>query len=232
LNYQQAENLTYLDLFKLICVISNKFQIVDSYAKTISFGSFANLNKMNAVDWSDKFVIGSEQTQSKFERVAQKNWLKYENDLTVAPELGWSYFETDNEVLPTEGDYLVLKFGASNDVTINSNSIAQASVYNDTTRIQNQTINIRLFYAIGSLLQFTPISWEKLALNYYANYFNSLYRIRAIDAEFNLNKLDVLSWRENQLVYLDYFKTTFLVLEISNFIPGRKTKVNLLSYGR
>jgi hypothetical protein len=230
--FDNLPDLTYLDLLRLICVVSNKYQIVDTLKKTISFGSFAQLNKLNAVDWSDKFVVGSEKIQSKFENLAQKNWLKYENDLTVNPQRGWSYFEADNESLEQEGDYLALKFSASNDVTINSNSIAQVKVYSDTTRIQNQTINIRLFNAIGSLLQFSPLDWKNLATNYYTNYFNSLYRIRVIDCEFNLNKLDFLSWSETQLVYIDYFKTTFIVLEISNFISGKLTSVKLLSYGR
>ena len=225
-------DLTYLDLLRLICVVSNKFPIVDTRNKTLSFGSFSQLNKMNAVDWSDKFIIGSENINSTFGGLFQENKLKYTNDKTVPIELGESYFNTDNENLEKEGDYIVLNFGASIDAVINSNKVAQISIYSNTTRIQNQTINIRLFFASGSLLQFSPLSWENLAATYYANYFNSLYRIRAIDCEFNLNKLDVLSWTENKLVYVDYFKTTFIVLEISNFMPGVKTKVKLLNYGR
>jgi hypothetical protein len=230
--FDNLPDLTYLDLLRLICVVSNKFPVIDVLNKSVSFGSFANLNKMNAVDWSEKFVIGSEKTSAGFSGIAQKNWLKYENDLTVNPQLGWSYFNTDNESLSSEGDYLSLKFSGSNDVTINANSIAQVKVYSDTTRIQNQTINIRLFEVSGTLLQFAPLSWDKLAANYYANYFNSLYRIRAVDAELNLSKLDVISWYESKLVYIDYFKTTFIVLEISNFISGKLTSVKLLSYGR
>ena len=230
--YDNLPDLTYLDLFRLICVTANQYQDIDSNNKTFNWGSLSSLNKLNSVDWSDKFIIGSENITSNFKGLYQKNELKYENDLTVNPELGWSSFQTDNEALSKEGDYIVLNFGASNDVSINSNDISHIKIYNDTTRIIDQEINIRLFAIDGSQLLFNPISWEQTAANYYANWFNSMYRVRQINAEFNLSKLDVLSWHEKQLVYIDYFKTTFIVLEISNFIPKRKTKVKLLAYGR
>ena len=230
--YDNLPDLTYLDLFRLICVIGNKYQVVKPYPKTFEFGSLANLNKLKAVDWSDKFIIGSENVTSQFAKIAQKNWLKYTNDATVNPELGFSFFVTDNEMLKTEDDYIILNFGASYNVTINSNDIAQVNIYNDTARIPDQTISMRLFLVSGSNLTFSPLSWEQLAYNYYNNWFNSLYRIRAITCEFNLSKLDVLNWTEKQLVYVEFFKTTFIVQEISNFIPGKKTKVKLLAYGR
>jgi hypothetical protein len=226
------EDLTYLDLMKLICIVSNQYPVVDTYNKTFSFGSLANINKLNAVDWSDKFIIGSEQVTSQFPGLFQNNWLKYTNDITVSPELGWSSFLSDNENMEAEGDYIVLKFGASKEATINSNDIAHVAIYNDTTRIADQEISPRLFIITGSLLQSKPLYWTNLVLTYYGNWFNSLFRIRALTAEFDLSKLDVLKWDEKQLVYIDHFKSTFFVLEISNFIPGRKTKVKLLNYGR
>lgn len=230
--YDNLPDLTYKDLFRLICVVSNQYHIIDTYAKTFTFGSMATLNKLNSVDWSDKFIINSDKTDAKFKGLFQKNFLKYMNDKTVNPELGWSSFETDNESLEEEGDYLTLKFGASNDVTINSNSIAHISVYSDTTRIADQEVSMRLFSASGSILSFASVDWAYIAETYYENLFNSLYRVRSITAEFNLNKLDVLKWHEKQLVYIDYYNSTFIVPEISNFIPGQKTKVKLLNYGR
>jgi hypothetical protein len=226
--YDNLPDLTYLDLFRIICVAANQYQIVDSYNKTFGFGSMAQLNKMNSVDWSEKFIIDSESITSRFPGVFKKNWLKYENDITVNPELGWSSFITDNESLADEGDYIALKFGASIDTAFG----AQMNIYNDTTRIPDQVLKMRLFQITGSVLEFEPLSWVNLAANYYVNWFNSMYRIRSIDADFNLSKLDVLKWHEKQLVYIDYFKTTFIVLEISNFIPNKKTKVKLLAYGR
>ncbi len=230
--YDNLPDLTYFDLYRTMCIVANQTHTVDVLKKTFDWLSLANINKNNSVDWSEKFVMGSENTVSSFSGVFQKNWLKYSNDITVNPQLGWDFFSTDNESLATEGDYLVLKFGASNDVTIATNSISHVKVYSDTTRLQNQVPNIRLFKISGTKLQFDPISWSNLKANYYLNWFTALYRIRLITCECALSKLDVLSWQPKQLVYIDYFKTVFIVLEISNFIPGKKTKVKLLGYGR
>jgi hypothetical protein len=230
--YDNLPELTYLDLYRLICVTSNQTHDVDNYNKNFGFLSLANLNKMNSVDWSDKFIIGSETLTAAFSGLFQKNWLKYENDVTVNPELGCFYFESDNESMATEGEYLKLNFSASNDISIAGFSIAHLNIYSNTTRITEPEINIRLFAISGSRLTFAPIAWSELAETYYTNWFLSYFRIRVINAEFNLSKLDVMRWHEKQLCYIEYFKSTFIVLEISNFIPGRATKVKLLNYGR
>jgi hypothetical protein len=230
--YDNLPDLTYLDLFRTMCVIGNQYHKVDNFSKVFSWETLANVNKNNAADWSDKFIITSEATTSGFTGVYQKNWLKYNNDITVNPKKGWSFFPSDNKILSVEGDYLVLKYGASNDVTINGNEIAQMKVYSDAARILTQPVNMRLFKIEGTRLVFEPISWTNLIENNYKDWFNALYRIRVITCDVALTKLDVLAWQPKQLVYIDYFKTVFIVLEINNFIPGKKTKVKLLGYGR
>lgn len=230
--YDNLPDLTFSDLFRLICVLGNKYHSIDTYNKTFSFDSLANLNKLKAVDWSDKFIIGSEKVSNEGKNLAKKNFLKYENDQTVNSELGWSYFETDNENLSDEKDYIKLNFGASNDVTINSVDLSHVKIYSDSTRIADQEIKPRVFVISGSALIFEPLKWENLVESYYSNWFQSLYQPRIITGEFDLSKLDVLSWQEKQLVYIEYFKTVFIVLEISNFIPGRTTRVKLMRYGR
>lgn len=226
------DNITYLDLLKTICILTNKYFIVNALTKTLSFGSMAELNKLNTVDWSDKFVQSGWSVSSDFSGLAKKNYLRYSNDITVLPELGEDYFETDNDRLPDDIDYIKMAFGASKDVVVNSNEVSQVSIYQDASRISDQEISMRIFAINADKLQFTPLSWVNLKLNYYNNWLNSLRRIRVIDCEVNLNKLDFLSWNPKQLVYIDYFKTTFVVLELSNFIPGSLTKVKLLNYGR
>jgi hypothetical protein len=230
--YDNLPDISYLDIFKTICVLFNKYQIVNSFTKSFSFGSFANLNKNRAKDWTSKFIQGTETVTSAFSNLAQKNWLSYNNDKTVNPQLGWSFFYTDNESLDKEGEYIGLKYGASHDVNIDANKIAQLKVYTDTTRQVTQPINIRLFQVVSDKLQFTPIAWSALVAGYYSNFFNSLYRVRVIECEFNLKRFDVVTWHPNDLVFVDYFKSVFIVLAISNFIPGKKTKVKLLAYGR
>jgi len=226
------DDLTYNDLWKLVCILFNKYPIVDTYNKVFSFGTFANLNKLNSVDWSSKFIIGSEDISNNYSGLAQKNKLTWDNDITVLYNHGDEYFLTDNESLPAELDYIKIPFSSSIDVQVNSNTIAQVEIYDDTTRIPDRDLNKRVFYINGDRLEFDELHWLELKEYYYNDFFNSLYRVRMITADFNLSKLDVFNWEKNKLVYIDYFKTTFFVLEISNFIPGRKTKCKLLAYGR
>lgn len=230
--YDNLPEMTYLDLFKIICVVGNQYHIVDNFNKVFAFGSMSRLNKMNSVDWSDKFVIDSENITSKFAGLFRKNKLRYTNDISVSPELGESFFTCNNESLQDEGDYLVLNFSASNDAIIAGNKVVHVPIYSDTGRRETPEINIRLFAIEGSQFIFSPISWENIVNNYYAEIFNSLARVREITCQFNLSKLDILSWSEKKLVYVDYFKSTFIVEEISNFIPGNLTKVKMLLYGR
>lgn len=230
--HDNLPDLTYKDLFRLICLVYNKYQKVDSFNKTFEFDTFSDLNKLNVKDWSEKYVINSDNTTGKYKGLAQKNFLKYNNDLTVNRELGWSSFLTDNESLQAEKDYITLNFGGSVDVEVNGNDIAQVNIYNDTTRIADQEINIRLFEVDSDKLQFEPLKWENLSENYYKNWFNSLNNIRQINCEIFLKKLDFISWQEKDLIYIDEFKSTFIVLELSNFMSNKPTKAKLLRYGR
>lgn len=230
--YDNLPDLKYLDLFRLICTLFNYIHETNQREKTIEFLSLANISKLNAGDWSDKFIIGSEKITNKFQGVFKKNLLKYDNDLTIPIRTGEAYFETDNENLKDEGDYIKLSFGASKECTIGSNTTVHIPIYSNTTRITEPTTNRRLFYINSDKLQFSQIDWENLKDDYYETWFNSLSRIRMISADFKLSKLDVLKWKPRNLVYIDFFKTTFFVLEIRNFIPWRKTPVKLLAYGR
>ncbi len=224
--------MTYIDLYKLICVLFNKYPIVDTYNKVFSFGSLSNLSKLNSVDWSNKFVIGSEQISNDYSGLFQKNIIRWTNDETLQYSHAESYFTTDNESLKAEGDYLVIPYSSSIDVIVNSNTIAHAEIYNDTTRITDHEIGQRVFLIEGTRLTFDNLHADEMIEYYYKRWFDSLNRVRLITCEANLSKLDVIKWNEKQLVYIDYFKTTFIVLEISNFIPGRLTKIKLLAYGR
>ena len=226
------DDLTYIDLYKLICVLFDKYPIVDAKNKTFSFGSLANLNKLNAVNWSEKFVEKSEQVSSNYSGLFQKNILRYTNDITVPYNHAEGSFNTDNESLEKEGDYIALQFSSTIDVIVNSNTIAQVEIYEETGRIVDREIRKRVYKIVGSTLTFDGLHWEELASTYYSDLFRSLNRVRALDVSMNLKKLDVIKWSEKQLVYIDYFESTFIVLEISNFISGRLTKIKLLNYGR
>lgn len=224
-------DITFKDIYRTICIAENSTHIIDTLARTFELKSFTNINKLNSLDWSDKFIQETDDISADFSNLAKKNWLRYENDETVPKYLGRSYFITDNETLQDEADYIVFPFSASDQAEIAGSEIVSINVYEDTIRIPDQTVNIRLFEVDNGLSSFTGMDWKNLKAEF-VGLFNSLYRIRAVECEINLNKLDVLGWDLVQLVYIDYYSAYFIINEISDFVDQTLTGVKLLKYGR
>lgn len=225
--HDNLPELTYMDLFRTMCVAGNKSHSINVLEKAFSYRDLGDVSKNNATDWSEKFIQKSETITTEIQGLSQKNYLTYSNDLTVDRDLGRSFFVSENSTLQEEGVYLSFPFGASAQVTI-EDEIAHISVYNDTGRIIDQELSMRLLYGHGDLLQFEPISWGRLKDNYSA-FFRSLNKARVVDASMYLSKLDFLSF-DFETVYVDYFKSVFWVLGIGNFIAGKQTSVKLLKY--
>jgi hypothetical protein len=228
--YDNLPEYTYLDLFRVLCTLTNSIQNIDTMAMTFGFKRMGAISNMNSVDWSDKFIVGSEKITSKFKNLARVNWLKYNNDKFVGSLYGSHSFAIDNDTLTDEVDYLTINFGASYDVTIGSTTIGNMEVYTDTGRIADRELNPRIFSVTGSLATFAPISWPVLAASVYAGLITTLNRVREITCQMNLNKLDVITWQQDRLSFIDYFKSQFLVTEINNFIPGKSTEVTILKW--
>lgn len=230
--FDNLPDLSFIDLYRTICIIGNEYHKIDNLANTFEWLEMSEMSKLNSVDWSDKFIIESFEKTKDYKGLAQQNNLSYTNDITLNQEFGKSNFVTSDETIKKESDYFKLVFGASKDVVINSNRISQADVYNDTTRIVDQELSMRVFNIDDDKLNFESLKWENLKAANYQALFNALAKPIIINAQFNLESMDVLKWEETQLAYIDYFSSTFIVLEISNFIPGKQTKVKLLHYGR
>lgn len=221
-------NMTFKDIYKTICITTNSTHNINTFDKSFEFKSFAGVKKLRSLDWSDKFIQNTESINNDYGNLAKKNWLKYDNDETVNRLLGADYFNTNNENLEDEKDYLTLPFGASEETVISAVSMIAIDVYNDTQRIPEQTINIRLYKVDSGLSSF--LSWEILK-PLYQNIFNSLLRVRAIECEMDLKKLDVMGWDLVQLIYIDYYSSHFILLSIDDFVSGTPTQVKLLKYG-
>lgn len=231
--YDNLPDIEYTTLYKTICVLTNSIPIINSFDKTITFMSLSDMQKFNSLDWSEKFIRQTEDITGTYENLAKTNYLKYNNDQTVDRTLGRSEFQVNSDILADETDYIEMNFGASYEVSIASSLIADLEVYEDTGRIPDKTWNIRLFYLNGTspiLGQFSQISWSILKENYYKKWFDSLYRIRIINCEMNLNKLDVLGWDLLQVIYIDYFKSYFIIISINKFIPGQTVNVEFLKF--
>jgi hypothetical protein len=159
----------------------------------------------------------------------------YDNDDTISPGVGRSFFEVENESLPNTQDLIQLDFGASNEVEVGGFTIGDFNVYSDTERVNE--INDRILYiydndspAVFSLARFFPLGWDQLKENNYKNWLESFRNIRGVEGLASLKKSDVLGFDFMKLVYIDYFKSSFFVLKIENYVKGRLTKIKLLKF--
>lgn len=230
--HENLKEETFIDLIKLCAFVDFSVFDIDVRNKTFSFYSLGGLNKLNSIDWSDKFIVDSENIDSTL-KLAKKNLLKYNNDSSIDALLGSTYFENKKDYVSDEEDYLIMPYCASVDLKLTVFCfIAHCKVYNDTSRLNDNNINQRVLVVEDDRVLFTPISMSQLVSEKYQSLLNSLSNVRIITAEFDLKKTDVVNWKIQDLVYIDYFKSTFIVLEIANYIPRRTTKVKLLAYGR
>lgn len=226
-----------IDIFRDAMIITNSIIEPDSLEKTIKLRSLKNLSKLKSKDWSTKFNSDSYTTINKVSGYAQQNNLVYNNDDTVGLELGYDNFVTENEALKDQTDVLKLNWGASDEVEIENQNftIASFSVYDDNERVNE--INDRLVYIYDdqeavtfTLGRFSQLDWRSLNENYYKNWFESFRNIRIIKGLMDLNKLDVIGHDFLDLIYLDEFKSSFFILELSDFVPGVLTEVELFKF--
>jgi hypothetical protein len=226
-----------IDLARLSWWAGGTFFTVDSFEKTINQFSISTLSKLDALDWSDRFIQGTEFISNDLGGYSQINELRYDNDDTVSANLGYDFFTIDNETLDDITTQIQLPFGASNEVEIDGYNMADLAIYDDDGRIE-EDVNERILFQYedsfsGSNISFaifSPFSWTNLKLQGYKDLFTSLNRIRVVDCKMNLKKLDFQSIDFRKPIYIDYFGSYFYVLKISNFIPGKATSVKLLKY--
>ena len=225
-----------IDLARLSWQAGGTFFNVDSFEQKIKQFPLSDLSKLDSIDWSDKFIQGTDVITNNLGGYTRTNELRYDNDDTVSSNLGYDTFTIDNDTLDDISVQIELPFGASNEVEIDNYNMADLAIYDDTGRIAE--INNRLFAQYEDVFDgdnisfgiFSPISWTNLKLGGYQDLFTSLNRVRIVTCQMNLKKLDFQSFDFTKPVYIDFFNSYFYVLKISNFIPGKSTTVTLLKF--
>lgn len=235
--FDNMPDKTQMDIFRTALIITNSIIEPNSFKKEINLKSLKFISKLKSKDWSSKFegTEGTYSIKNTISGYAQKNNLIYDNDESVAVDLGLDFFEIDNEISQDETDVLKIEFGASNEVEIENQSktIAHLLCYDDTERINE--LNDRIVYlfddttpATYTMGRFIELDWRTLKETYYKTWFNSFNRLRIIEGYANLNKSDVINHDFIDLVYIDKFKSTFFVLIMDDYIAGELTKIKLL----
>ena len=223
--YDNLPDLKQIELFKDALTMTFSIIVPDSLNKSIQLVSLGGLNSQNKTDWSEKYIEDSETIKSRLKGLNKKNLLTYKNGV------GDSSFNTSLEFLEDEKDYLSLRYAGSpdkEDYAIYNIYIVDA----DGNNVREASQGLRVVYIDGINGKFSPLNWSNLVAGFYENYFISLDKPKAIDAKFNLKKLDVLGFNPLELIYLDQYNNSFIVQQISQYVPGEATTVKLLKYGR
>jgi len=231
-NIPEISQLDFLkSIFNMYAAAFNS----DGFQKRIDLFSYKRLNKLNSIDWSSKFISKSHTLSGSIGSYGQINYLKYDNDDIAGSRTGQSQFLSENDTFQNEYDALTIEYGASPEVVIDSGgtdyTMIDMPVYDDTVRINDLNVRVCTYVYDGTLAftiaQFNELDWNILS-NDYSKIFNSLNRVRVLKASFDLNKLDFTSFNHQKVVYIEHFKSYFIVMPIDNFISGKETKCTLL----
>lgn len=230
--YDNLPDIKQIDFLKNIWIMFGAAFNTDSFTRTLDVFSFKNLSKMDSVDWSNRLIQDSHTITTNYGDYAQVNNLLFDNDEVAGDIVGNSFFEIANETLEEEKDIIKLIWSASKETTINGYPMLDMPVYSDTVRIAECNPRIGTYYYDDSNLavvaQFAELDWQVLKTDFYELIFEALNRLRFIECEMMLSRYDFVSFNFKKTVYIDYWKSYFLVLRISDFIPGNPCKVQLL----
>jgi len=229
--HDNLQNISQIDFLNNLWVQYGMLFNVDPYLKKLTFFKLQDIKKLNAADWSDKMVQKSESIKGKIGDYAQTNYLKYSNDDETGENVGRWFFNVNDSTLDNEKDIIELYWGASNEVEIDSETQADMPIYTDTERDFDANPRICTYRdgTTAAISQFDEISWFNLKTNYYS-VLDSLLRIRFIECLMTLTRSDFVSYDFSKPVYIDYFKSYFLVQRPDSYIPGVPVKCELIKF--
>lgn len=232
--FDNMPDFSLMDLARAVFQLRGLYFDTDSHTPAVKFIRPNDLDIRAAVDWSGKFIPGSEKVRADFGSYAKINHLHYTNDETVPAHLGCYDFSVLGAGRQAEGTAVQLPFGASFDIELSDIVCSYIPIYNNTERTTKEK-NIRLFEYYYTPLeggklaaQFGTIGWAHVAENYYQKIFDALYRTRVVECEIMLRPADFSNYDFSRPVYISELQSHFLVLQIAEFVRNLPTKVLLL----
>ena len=99
-------------------------------------------------------------------------------------------------------------------------------VYDDTERISE--LNTCLAYYENDLAKFDKLNGDNVINEYYSNYVDAIKKGVIVTADFKLSKTDFFQFNFSRMIYVKQLKSTFYVIEISNYTEDKNTTLKLL----
>lgn len=230
----------------------------DKYSNTYELKYLEDVINAPAIDWSDKFQELESETYI-YGDYAQRNWLRYKyNDENSF--YNDAYIDVTNENL-SDSKTIVQSNIYTRDFNPSSETGFSSNVYRlwnkevkDNGDVNYKPLSNRFYFLravqttgtfpirsevlnTSSTLSSAQIeSYAKLDFNYFVNtYYSELTKLlnksKVQSVIMRLNERDVLNMDFSKPVYIKQLGGNFLVNKISNFIPYKNTKVDIVKIG-
>jgi hypothetical protein len=226
--YDNIPSIDQKDLFKHCLVKIGGYFSTNNFNRKLTINSVKSLSKLNAIDWSEKFIEESENI-IPLDGYGKVNYFSYDNSKDSPDNLGRGTFDIDDETLKESETIYKSIFAASAEVTITDKMIDNF-IYDDTERVNEINTLIGYYEEIGAytVARFENLNGNNLLSNYYSNFVKAIQRGEILECKMNLNKSDFFLFDFSKLVYIKQKKSIYYVLNIGNYIENELTDVRLL----
>ena len=161
--------------------------------------------------------------------------MQYANDEDINPNLGTAFFTVENKAAQESKIFLdIPEYSASNELSVSGENIIVCSIYN-VTENKRSAIKDRIVYfestgAFGFNAVFNLISFQRIFSDVYAEFIEATKRERGANINAYITKLQFSQLSEFPIVYIDSFKSHFLISSISGFDQKQPATLTAVKY--
>ena len=254
--YDNLPDISQIDFFKEVISIFGIGFSSNQVQRVIKPFSYSEIKRENSIDWSGKFIEGSENMKPIKGSTGKTTYISYSNDSSIGSLTGSGSFLLDNSTLPDSNTVLRSQFSASPNTVITQDAgggffayydTADMPCYDDSGRVSTFGARMKVYYDIGvtgipvelssyfnsfdekrwPVISQSGIDGKSLVEGEYSIIVNAFKKNRLVECYIMLSKLDFVSFDFSRPVYIKQLGGLFLVKELSNFIAGRKTECYL-----
>ena len=228
----------------------------NKYDKSLEFKFLKDvLNDENVIDWSDKF---SEKLSESyiFGNYAQKNIFAYRYNETNDKHNNGS-FDVLNENLKdeaiivksliyspenkkssllnrTSNVYKIWDKEVKDNATVEYKDLSgryyflRAEPITENISIASESLNTNTNITNYQIENYDRLNFQEVIYDNYLEIGSVVNKAKVFDCEFYLNSLDIERFDFKKLVFVDKLGSNFIVNKIKNFIPNKKTIVELI----
>ena len=230
----------------------------DKFSNTYELKYLQDVINANAVDWSDKFQELESETYI-YGDYAQRNWLRYKyNDENSY--YNDAYIDVSNDNLSdsktiVQSNIFTRDFNPSEALGFSTNVyrlwdkevkdngdvnykplsnrfyFIRAVQKTGTFLIRSEVLNTHTTISSAQIENYAKLDFNHFVNTYYPDLTKLLNKSKVQSVIMRLNERDVLNMNFARPVYIKQLGGNFLVNKISNFIPYKNTKVDIVKIG-